>query len=129
MVCKTKLSVLFLLICCFIVVGCEKAEIEQSDRKMTAEEEEKMNNLNITETIADILKCDERIAASIEKQCGLAGIKQVSEIEEQKSDVYTILKLSTEEGVDYFVFLGDGYFLEQIREKDLDGKIIYKVME
>ena len=88
-----------------------------------------MSHLNVAETIKELLGCEQRTAESIEKQCRFAGIEDVADVKRGPESVYTILKLSTEASGDYYLFLGDGFFLEQIRKESTDGEVIYRAIE
>ena len=79
--------------------------------------------------LKDILQCEVKTAESIEKQLKQAGIENISNIEKESTDIYTILKISTNDVKSYYVFLGDGFFLEEIREESVDGKVIYQAIE
>ena len=57
----------------------------------------------------------------------MAGIGEIRSVE-KKEDIYTILELTTEEGK-YYLYLTDGFFLEQIRKGAEDGEQIYMSME
>lgn len=128
MVRRTRLGIL-LLISVATIVGCEKRIVEETDDRVTIEEEEKMSNLNVSAKIMELLECNEKTAKSIINQCHLAGIEDISAVEKEADDVYMILKLSTEETIDYYVFLSDGFFLEQIRKGSESGEQIYMAME
>lgn len=130
MVRRTRLIILLLAISIFLISGCAEREEEKTENKIVIREGENtdMKNQNITETVKELLGCDERTAESIIKQCQLAGIEDISDIEKEDT-VYTTLKLSTKESVDYYVFFGNGFFIEQIRKESIDGEQIYMAME
>lgn len=88
-----------------------------------------MNDRNVEEVLRKLPGCNEKMAVSILRQCQLAGIEGIEDVVVQSDDIYTVLKLSTDEQVDYYVFLGDGYFLEQIRKESKEGQRIYRAIE
>ena len=85
------------------------------------------NKQDAVDMIRDLLGCGRRTAQSIEDQCYMAGIGEIRSVE-KKEDIYTILELTTEEGK-YYLYLTDGFFLEQIRKDAEDGEQIYMSME
>ena len=74
-----------------------------------------MSNQSIGESVRELLGCEEKTAESILMQCHQAGINDIIDVEKVEEDIYTVLELSTYNEV-YYIFLGDGFFLEQIRQ-------------
>lgn len=99
--------------------GCSGAdrEVETVERYEQSE----------AEMIRELLGCGLRTAQSIEKECHDAGIGEIVAAE-KKEDIYTILELTTEDEK-YYVYLTDGFFIEQIRKGSEDGEKIYTAME
>lgn len=105
--------------------GCgEKNGAEMMKMENVTNREEKQS---IEEAIQKLLDCDIWTAQSIEQQCHLAGVGEIKEVRKNEN-VYTILELITEDE-NYYVFLSDGFFLEQIRIGSEDGEKIYTAME
>ena len=143
MVRKAGLGLALILISILIFEGCERKKDNLSDELSKEEnieeakkgglleikESDKMNRENVAEKIQKLLNCNIRTAVSIDKQCSSAGVEDVADVEIQPNDVYTLLKMSDKNGTDYYVFLGDGFFLEQIRKGAEDGEQIYMAME
>lgn len=117
MVCRT--GMIIVVLCILMLAGCSTDAGEEK----TMEDREP----NAAELICDELGCGLRTAQSIEKQCHMAGIGEITAVCIQE-DIYTILELVTEEDK-YYVYLADGYFLEQIRKGSENGEKIYTAME
>lgn len=124
------------LVCLLFITGvlflcsCGKRLEKQDDSPKKVQGDDTMDQLNVTETLKELLGCNTKTAESIEKQCSLVGIDDITGIEKETNDVYIILKMTAQkESVDYYVFLDKGFFLEQIRKDAKDGKRIYMAME
>ena len=116
----------------WILVGCSMADREGKTMDKTEKSAVDSNGQNAADQdaadmIRDLLGCSRRTAQSIEDQCHMAGIGEIRSVE-KKEDIYTILELTTEEGK-YYLYLTDGFFLEQIRKDAEDGEQIYMSME
>lgn len=134
MVRRTRLMIVVLL-GIWVLAGCSTTDKE--DKTMDRNEQStaaaggqsisEENKQDAADMIRDLLGCSRRTAQSIEDQCHMAGIGEIRSVE-KKEDIYTILELTTEEGK-YYLYLTDGFFLEQIRKDAEDGEQIYMSME
>lgn len=116
----------------WILVGCSMADREGKTMDKTEKSAVDSNGQNAAdqdaaEMIRELLGCSLRTAQSIEKQCHMAGIGEIRAAEKTE-DVYTILELATEDEK-YYVYLADGFFLEQIRKGTEEGEKIYTAIE
>lgn len=119
----------------WVLAGCSTTDKE--DKTMDRNEQSaaaaggqsisEENKQDAADMIRDLLGSSRRTAQSIEDQCHMAGIGEIRSVE-KKEDIYTILELTTEEGK-YYLYLTDGFFLEQIRKGAEDGEQIYMSME
>lgn len=125
MVRRTGFVVGFIMAVMLAAGGCAGRSGTQPE---TETEVEEMDVLDAARKAEEILGCDARTAESILKTCRQAGIGEITDMEEEPDDIYTILKV-TADSTDYYLFLSDGYFLEQIRKETIDGEQIYMAME
>lgn len=134
MVRRTGLMIMVLL-SIWILAGCSMADREAKTMDKTEKSPVNPNGQNAadrneqdaSEMIRELLGCSLRTAQSIEKQCHMAGIGEIRAAEKTE-DVYTILELTTEDEK-YYVYLADGFFLEQIRKGTEEGEKIYTAIE
>lgn len=123
-----------LLLCSVYLTACgyltaERIEIEttiveEQDDKEKAGMAEKMS-----EKFAEQLGCGERTAASVYEIILDAGVPDICEISKIEDGAYTILKATDFANRDYYVFIGIGYFVEEIRTESVDGPIIYSAIQ
>lgn len=88
-----------------------------------------MNSIDIVKKIQEVLNCDIKVAESIKRRCEGVGISDVQIIEKQLDSAYIVVKMSVEDGKDYYLFLDRGFFLYKIREGAIDGKCMFRVIE
>jgi len=81
--------------------------------------------MSVVESLMNILGCGERTAASIEKIIHEAGISDVSCVSNVPDDVYRVIEVKGSSSDLYYIFIGRGYFVEEIRKDNIDGDSIY----
>lgn len=129
MVCRAKVIGVLLLMSICLFAGCSNSREKVEDNKEENKEEKIVGDLNVAGEISKLLECDKRTAESLAEECYLAGMKRIISIQKEPSKVYSVLKMTTEEPEDYYVFFTRKLLLQQVRKGARDGERIYMVME
>ena len=93
MVRRAGLEIIVILIFAFIISGCDNKGEDNIKRMIVPEEGDKVEDLYMTDNIADLLNCEKETAQSIERVWSRNGINQVLSIEKVPDRGYHILKL------------------------------------
>ena len=96
----------------------EKETVEKEKADMTAEE-----------MISSILECDAETSRALIGTMEGAGIPGVKSVELWSKKANTILLVTGSDERQYYVKVGRGYFISEIRQDAADGKRIYRAIQ
>ena len=96
----------------------EKETVEKEKADMTAEE-----------MISSILECDAETSRALIGTMEGAGIPGVKSVELWSKKANTILLVTGSDERQYYVKVGRGYFISEIRQDAPDGKRIYRAIQ
>ena len=81
------------------------------------------------EMISSILACDEETSRVLIETMEEAGIPGVESVELWRKKADTILMVTGSDERQYYVTVGRGYFISEIRQDAVDGKRIYRAIQ
>lgn len=89
----------------------------------------RVDNLDAIGKMEELLGCDRKAAESIEKICHMVGIEGIIDVATASDGADPVLKVTTKEPMDYYLFLEEGVVLQQIRKGSEDGELVYHLIE
>ena len=111
----------------------EKKAVEKETAEKEAVEtetvEEESANKTAEEMISSILECDAETSRALIGTMEGAGIPGVKSVELWSKKANTILMVTGSNEIQYYVKVGRGYFISEIRQDAADGKRIYRAIQ
>lgn len=133
---KAVLAAVFTAIVLF--GGCSKTQpdtaepsISSSNEILTVTEINIMNNSNnnIVNELSSLLGCSERTATSVLKDIERSTETEISSVTAENDGIGTKLTVTDKNGDVFIVFMGKGYFVQEIFRDNENGERIYFAME
>ena len=108
-----------------VILDCTNHYIYNNERNIQKEEEVVMSET--AQIIRECIKCSDVSAVNIEKAIYRTEISDIKTIVLCDDKVYKILKITTTDDTDYYVYVGMNNIVEKINKDTPDGKCILKV--
>ena len=125
-----------LLALCLAMSGCHMKEDAsgsgEADKASTAEKEvfeKEKADMTTEEMVSSILECDAETSRELIGTMEEAGIPGVESVELWRKKANTILMVTGSDERQYYVKVGRGYFISEIRQDAADGKRIYRAIQ